>query len=88
MSNLYNQINPQNQTSQQLQNNPAIQQIVNMAKSGTNPIQMIQMLAGQNPQVQNIMNILNNGKISPKQLFMNMANQKGINPNDVINMFK
>lgn len=88
MSNLYNQINPQNQTSQQLQNNPAIQQIVNMAKSGTNPMQMIQMMSGQNPQMQNIINILNNGKISPKQLFMNMANQKGINPNDVINMFK
>lgn len=88
MNNLYNQINPQNQVSQQLQNNPAIQQIVNMAKSGTNPMQMIQMMSGQNPQMQNIMNILNSGKMSPKQLFMNMANQRGINPNDIINMFK
>lgn len=88
MSNLYQQINPQNQTNPQLQNNQGIQQIINMAKSGGNPMQMIQSIAGQNPQMQNMMNILNSGKMSPKQLFMNMANQRGINPNEIINMLK
>lgn len=87
MNNLYQQLNPQNQVSQ-LSQNSQIQGIIQMAKSGGNPMQMIQSIAGQNPQMQNMMNILNSGKMSPKQLFMNMANQRGINPNDIINMLK
>lgn len=80
MSNLYQQLN-QNQINKQSQNN--LQQLVQMAKNGVNPIQLM----SNNPQYQGIIQMLNSG-ITPKQLFLNMAQQRGINPNDIISMLK
>ena len=83
MTSLYNQIN---QRSQQLPNN--IQQIIQMAKTTQNPQQLLNILSQQNPQVSQFMQMINTNNITPKQLFMNMANQRGVNPNDIIAMFK
>ena len=84
MNSLYNQLN---QTNQPAQNN-GIQKIIQMAKSGNNPQQLLNSLAGQNPQLNQVMQLVNSGKMTPKQIFMNMANQQGVNPNDIISMFK
>ena len=84
MNSLYNQLN---QTNQPAQNN-AIQKIIQMAKSGNNPQQLLNSLAGQNPQLNQVMQLVNSGKMTPKQIFMNMANQQGVNPNDIISMLK
>lgn len=84
MNSLYNQLNQTNQLSQ----NNVIQKIIQMAKSGNNPQQLLNSLAGQNPQLNQVMQIVNSGKMTPKQIFMNMANQQGVNPNDIISMLK
>ena len=84
MNSLYNQLNQTNQPSQ----NNGIQKIIQTAKSGNSPQQLLNSLAGQNPQLNQVMQLVNSGKITPKQLFMNMANQQGINPNDIISMLK
>ena len=84
MNSLYNQLN---QTNQPAQNN-VIQKIIQIAKSGNNPQQLLNSLAGQNPQLNQVMQLVNSGKITPKQIFMNMANQQGVNPNDIISMLK
>ena len=84
MNSLYNQLNQTNQPSQ----NNGIQKIIQMAKSGNNPQQLLNSLAGQNPQLNQVMQLVNSGKMTPKQLFMNMANQQGVNPNDIISMLK
>ena len=84
MNSLYNQLN---QTNQPAQNN-AIQKIIQMAKSGNNPQQLLNSLAGQNTQLNQVMQLVNSGKMTPKQIFMNMANQQGVNPNDIISMLK
>ena len=84
MNSLYNQLNQTNQLSQ----NSGIQKIIQMAKSGNNPQQLLNSLAGQNPQLNQVMQLVNSGKITPKQIFMNMANQQGVNPNDIISMLK
>ena len=84
MNSLYNQLN---QTNQPAQNN-VIQKIIQMAKSGNNPQQLLNSLAGQNPQLNQVMHLVNSGKMTPKQIFMNMANQQGVNPNDIISMLK
>ena len=84
MNSLYNQLN---QTNQPTQNN-GIQKIIQMAKSGNNPQQLLNSLAGQNPQLNQVMQLVNSGKMTPKQIFMNMANQQGVNPNDIISMLK
>ena len=84
MNSLYNQLNQTNQPSQ----NNGIQKIIQMAKSGNNPQQLLNSLAVQNPQLNQVMQLVNSGKMTPKQIFMNMANQQGVNPNDIISMFK
>ena len=84
MNSLYNQLN---QTNQPAQNN-GIQKIIQMAKSGNNPQQLLNSLAGQNPQLNQVMQLVNSGKMTPKQIFMNMANQQGVNPDDIISMLK
>ena len=84
MNSLYNQLN---QTNQPAQNN-VIQKIIQMAKSGNNPQQLLNSLAGQNPQLNQVMQLVNSGKMTPKQIFMTMANQQGVNPNDLISMLK
>lgn len=84
MNSLYNQLNQTNQPSQ----NNVIQKIIQMAKSGNNPQQLLNSLAGQNPQLNQVMQLVNSGKMTPKQIFMNMANQQGVNPNDIISMLK
>ena len=84
MNSLYNQLNQTNQLSQ----NNVIQKIIQMAKSGNNPQQLLNSLAGQNTQLNQVMQLVNSGKMTPKQIFMNMANQQGVNPNDIISMLK
>ena len=84
MNSLYNQLNQSNQPAQ----NNIIQKIIQMAKSGDNPQQLLNSLAGQNPQLNQVMQLVNSGKMTPKQIFMNMANQQGVNPNDIISMLK
>lgn len=65
-----------------------IKQMINLIKGKNNPNQMLQMLAQQNPQVSQIMNMLNGSHMSPKQLFMQAAQQRGIDPNTIINQLK
>lgn len=60
-----------------------IKQMINLIKGKNNPNQMLQMLAQQNPQVSQIMNMLNGSHMSPKQLFMQTAQQRGIDPNTI-----
>lgn len=65
-------------------NNPVIA-LVNAAKNGGNPMQMIQQMAGQDPQMQQFMQMVN-GK-SPQQLRQmaeNMARERGTNVEAVI----
>ncbi len=60
-------------------NNPVIS-LVNAAKNGGNPMQMIQQMAGQDPQMRQFMQIVN-GK-NPQQLRQmaeNMARERGTN---------
>lgn len=61
-------------------NNP-LMQIINMAKSGKgNPMQLIQQFAGQNPQMQQVMNMMN-GKDQNQvnEMIANTAKERGVN---------
>lgn len=48
-----------------------------------NPYEMFMRLAGNNPQMQPIVNAMRNG-MNPQQIFNNMCQQRGINPNEFI----
>lgn len=62
--------------------------MMNLFKGANNPQQLLMNLAKQNPQIQNVMNLVQNSGKSPKDLFYQMAQQKGVNPDDILNALK
>ena len=61
---------------------------VNQLKGMSNPNEGLKMLISQNPQLQQVMNLVQQSGGNPKQAFMKMAQTKGINPQQIINMLK
>jgi hypothetical protein len=49
---------------------------------------MLQSIVSQNPQMQQVMTMINSFGGDPKTAFYNMAKQKGVDPNQIINMLK
>jgi hypothetical protein len=72
------------------QNNPfnQIKQMANMLKGKSNPMQMLMGMSQNNPQISQVFNMLNGSGMSAKDMFYNIANQRGINPDDIINNLK
>ena len=56
--------------------------------SGMNPQMIIQNLMYQNPQVRQIMENINQYGGDPKTAFYRLAQQRGIDPNQIIGMIK
>ena len=73
----------QNMSLQPQQNN-----IIQMLKNSHNPGQLFQQMAKSNPQVQSIMQMIQQTNQTPKQLFYQAAEQRGVDPNQILNMFK
>ena len=59
-----------------------------MVKSSRNPQAMLQQLINQNPQVQNVMKYVNDNGGDPKAAFYKLAQEKGVDPNEVLKMFQ
>ena len=62
-----------------------IRQMVNTVKSAGNPQMMLQQMMMQNPQVQVL--IQQNGGDAQKA-FYSLANQMGIDPDEILSIFK
>ena len=83
MNQLYQQMNTKAMLS-----NSNIRQIANMMKMSSNPQAMLNQLAQSNPQAKELVNLLQNSGKSPKDLFYQMAQEKGVDPNEILNMLK
>ena len=59
-----------------------------MVKAAKNPQAMMQMMAQQNPKMQQVMNFVQQNGGDAKTAFYKLAEQQGVNPNDVLNMLK
>ena len=73
------------------QMNQSIQQIknmMNMVQMSANPQMALQNIVNQNPNLQNILNLAGSNGANLQQIFYNMAKQKGVNPEDVINALR
>lgn len=73
------------------QMNQSIQQIknmMNMVQMSTNPQMALQNIVNQNPNLQNILNLAGSNGANLQQIFYNMAKQKGVNPEDIINALR
>lgn len=72
-------------------NNPAIMQAknaLNMLKSAKNPEMFLQNMMSQNPQVKQAMDYVNANGGDAQKAFYSLAKQKGIDPEQILNMLK
>ena len=82
MNSLYQQLNP---TKTQLPSNLAnVKRMMNAFKGISNPQQMMATMMNQNPQMKDVMSLVQNSNMSPKDLFYKMAQEKGVNPDEII----
>ena len=85
MNSLYTQLNQQ-------QNVPGLssntRQLINTLKSARNPKMMLQNMMQSNPQVKQVMQYVQQAGGDPKTAFYKLAEQKGINPNEILQMLK
>ena len=65
-----------------------IKEMVNLIKSSKNPQAMIQNMMTQNPQMRQVMDLVNQNGGDVKKVFYDMAKQKGVNPDDILNILK
>lgn len=83
MNSLYQQMNTRN-----LLSNSNVQQMANMMKAMKNPQAMLSQMSQSNPQVKQLMTMLQNSGKSPKELFYQVAQEQGVDPNEILNMLK
>ena len=61
--------------------------IINMLKAAKDPGELFKSMSQSNPQVQQIMQMIQQTNKTPKDLFYSVAQQRGIDPNDILSMF-
>ena len=75
----------QNRMAQNLQ---PIKNMMTMLRGAGNPSMMLQQMTAQNPQMQQVMNYVNENGGNAKQAFYKLAQEKGVNPDEILNMLK
>ena len=83
----------QNPMLQALKNQPnnnlsQIKSMMNMVKSAGNPQAMLQTLIQNNPQMRQVMTLINQSGGDPKAAFYKLAQEKGIDPQQILDMLK
>lgn len=84
MNPLFNAINnnlPNNIPNQQLND---LRSMYQLFKSKGNPMMVFNQLTQNNPQMKQILELVRQGH-NPQELFYNLCNQRGINPQTLIN---
>ena len=76
MNSLYRQMSQQG--------NQSLLNMINLFKNSSNPQQLLYQMARQNPQLNNVLNLIQTSRKSPKDLFYQIAEQRGINPKDIL----
>ena len=72
-------------------NNPLLQnakQMIGMLKGVQNPQAMLNQMMSNNPQMKQVMDVINQYGGDAKKAFYTLAEQKGIDPNEILNMMK
>lgn len=90
MNSLYNQLNGSEmiQTAPQNTNLEQIKQMMNLVRLSSNPKMALQSMIQSNPQMQNVINYINQNGGDAKAAFYNLARQKGVDPEQVLNILR
>ena len=83
MNNLYQQLSQTASPKLQLPNN--IKNMINAYKTMKNPQAMMDKILNENPQIKSLIQAANG---NPEQAFKTLANQMGVNPDEVMSMLK
>jgi hypothetical protein len=59
-----------------------------MFKSAQNPQALLNNMASQNPQLKQVMEAINQHGGDPKKAFYDIAKERGIDPNEILNQLK
>lgn len=84
----------QNPMLQALRSQPAnnnlsqIKNMMNMIRSARNPQAMLQSMMRNNPQMRQVMDLINQSGGDPKAAFYKLAQEKGIDPQQILDMLK
>lgn len=82
MNSLYQQLNQRSLSNNNLQN------IISLFKNSKNTQEFLSNYLQNNPQAQNIYNMLRNSNRSPKELFYLLAKEKGIDPESILKILQ
>lgn len=65
-----------------------IRNMMNLIKNSNNPQALLTSMISQNPQMQQVMSYVNQNGGDAKQAFYKLAQEKGVNPDDILNALK
>lgn len=89
MNNLYQQMHQQTSLNPLLKGNIGqVKQLMNICKNANDPQAMLYSMIQQNPQMKSAMELIKQSGGDTKTVFYKLAEQKGINPEDIINALK
>lgn len=61
---------------------------MDLLKNSSNPQAMMSTLMNQNPQLKSVMELVNRYGGDPRTAFFSLAKERGIDPNEVLNLLK
>lgn len=85
---LFQQLTQNQSLQNSMQQLQSIKQAANMIKGNSNPMQMLQVMSQQNPQMSEIINLVNSNGGNAKAVFLQKAKEMGIDPNSIINQLR
>lgn len=65
-----------------------LKQMMNVVRNAGNPQVMLQSMMSNNPQYKQIMDIVNQNGGDAKKAFYSMAEQRGVDPNEILSMLQ
>lgn len=74
--------------SSQPNNLDQIKRMMNFVRYSQNPRMALESMIQSNPQIQNVMDIVRQNGGDAKTAFYNLAKQKGVDPNEILNMLR
>ena len=74
--------------SSQPNNFSQIKNMMNIVRSSGNPQAMLQSMIQSNPQLKQVMDIVNKSGGDPKTAFYKMAEEKGVDPEEILAMLR
>lgn len=84
MSNPMLQMLSQNQPN----NISQIRNMINLVRNSNNPQVLLNNMMMQNPQMQQVMSYINQNGGNAQQAFYKLAQEKGVNPDEILKLLK